>query len=107
VEEAADPQNTDYIKTLIADLYTSGMDEAAIEASSASTIKPFLQEIEGIESIEQAFRVAWSQKVKGLNGGFFRPMSSDFDAKVCTISSLLTLGFFFVDWEYQPWRNGS
>jgi predicted metalloendopeptidase len=84
VNKASDPLNTDsdYVTSLIADLYTSGMDVESIEASSANAIKPFLDEIDAITSIEEAFQVAWSQKVQGLNGGFFGALDSDFDAKV-------------------------
>lgn len=69
----------DYVTNLIADLYTSGMDQDAIESSTSDLVKAYLAEIDGITTVTEAVRIAWAQKTRGLNGAFFYDLQADAD----------------------------
>jgi predicted metalloendopeptidase len=114
VDDSKDPAKTpSYEKTLIADLFTSGIDEKAIQASSKSVIKPYITEIEGIKSVEDAFRVAFQQKSSGLSVTAFMGMIAgepDFENSSILSAKIKSGGFslpksFYTEEKLNPTLN--
>jgi putative endopeptidase len=94
------------VTTLIADLFTSGIDEMEIKAGQAASIKPYIDEINGIKTVEDAFRVAERQKAKGLSSAFFKRIGGNPDLEnSAKMTALISHGGFDLPMQYYMEDN--